>query len=99
MADGRSLHDADIWLKIFFMLPEIAEHFAVITIEWHAIFPGLRNIPVLLKYKSSQELQTAFCRLLLLQKILVDGTKHTGLFVELGYLIGAKIAPDPNCGS
>ena len=61
---------------VFFMLPEIADHFPLVAIEGHAVFPGFRNISVLLKYKGSQELQTAFCRLLLPEKILVDGPKR-----------------------
>jgi hypothetical protein len=44
--DPFSFHNTNIRQAILFMCPQVAEHFAFITIKGHPVFPGLGNVGV-----------------------------------------------------
>lgn len=70
--DAGALNDTDIRLFVFFVGPEVAEHFATDAINGHAVFPGLGHLPVLRQDDVAQGLQTAFVGFFFLDEIFVE---------------------------
>jgi len=55
-----SIHNAKVWLFVFFVQPQVTKHFTVIAINRHAIFPGFGYFAVEGKYDIAQSQQTTF---------------------------------------
>ena len=75
--------EADVGLAgVFFVSPEIAEHFFVVAEEGHTVFPGFGDVGVEGDDVFAEELEAGAAGLGELEEVVVDGFEH-GVGLEL----------------